>query len=219
MKRKWSISEKLLFLTPLLFVGFGAVATLAPSTRGLEAALESLGLPSREAARYSNCQSNMKQITLAAHHYMQDYDEKLPSAATVGVTFGWADSLQPYLQTTAVFHCPKNSQIVSSNPLARGYTDYFYNARLANLVMPTVSRVAVTVMMGEGVSSNARYALSQLPPAWINTPSSPARRHFQPKSATLSGANYAFVDGHIKWLQPQNVGTAPSAQGPTFSIR
>lgn len=224
-RKKWTILEKLLWVTPLLFVGVASASFWAPSARSLEAMLEVVGLPSREASRQRACQMNLKQITLATHQYLQDWDEHLPPSATVSVAvgfgpaFGWADLLRPYLKSTAVFHCPKNSQVVSSNPLARGYTDYFYSARLSGLPMANVPDTALTVMMGDGVSSNARYALVQPPPQWMKGENSPLRRHFEPKT-TRRGANYAFVDGHIKWLQPQQVGTAgATAGGFTFSIR
>lgn len=220
-RKKWTISEKLLWVSPLLLLGFGGAAIYLPdASRSIEAALETLGVPTREMPRRSSCQSNLKQMGLGAMQYLRDYDEKYVLVATKGTAYGWADLLQPYLKSTAIFHCPKNSQIVSPKPNLPGYTDYFYNARLRNLNQANVEFSAQTVLFGEGSSSDARYAKTQLPPEWVSLPKSPARLHFQPKSATINGANYAFADGHVKWFEPQRIGTAPARNGGwTFAIR
>lgn len=54
----------------------------------------------RNIKRSSLCQSNMKQIGLAAMQYMRDYDEKCPIANR------WSEALLPYCQNDAIFHCP-----------------------------------------------------------------------------------------------------------------
>ncbi len=220
-RKKWTISERLLFATPFLLLGTtGALIYLPDASRSFEAMLETLGLPTREMPRGRACQSNLKQIALGVMQYVRDYDEKYPLAATSGAEFGWAGLLQPYLKAPSLFHCPKNARIVSANPAAIGYTDYFYNARLSDLSMAKVDFPNRTLLFGEGVSSDARYAKTQLPPEWVSQPKSPARLHFQAKSATINGANYAFSDGHVKWIEPQNVGvTFAKSGGATFSIR
>jgi prepilin-type processing-associated H-X9-DG protein len=102
----------------------------------------------------------------------------------------------------------------------RGYTDYIYNARLSRVSMERVDFPSQTVLFGEGTSSDARYAKAALPQSFVDDRDSPARRHYQHKSATINGANYAFSDGHVKWIEPQHISVAPAKIGVwTFSIR
>jgi prepilin-type N-terminal cleavage/methylation domain-containing protein/prepilin-type processing-associated H-X9-DG protein len=66
----------------------------------------------RENARRASCQSNLKQIGLAAMQYVQDYDERYPN---VGADFDagsgttcilWTTQLQPYARSWQIYVCP-----------------------------------------------------------------------------------------------------------------
>ena len=98
----------------------------------------------REKARQTSCLSNMKQITVAALQYVQDYDETWPLnyvekyssggnnpsyVWTVPLTIDtpedierektlWAESMMPYLKTYAVYACPSASDYNSTNYFA-----------------------------------------------------------------------------------------------------
>ena len=76
----------------------------------------------RENARRSSCQSNLKQIGLAAAQYSQDYDERVlpfcsfrggPGPASNGPDYAtavlWQDLAQPYIKSAQVFMCPSDS--------------------------------------------------------------------------------------------------------------
>ncbi len=231
-RTKWTRPEKLLWLMPGLFLASVGALIYAPRfSRSFEVLLENIGIPSKENARRSSCQSNLKQIGLGISQYARDYDEKFPLVALGGTNYGWADALQPYLKSTQIYHCPKTSIPGTARPTQRGYIDYFYNARLAGRNLAVLNNAAQTVAFGEGPISDARSSQSQLPPEWISNRDSPARRHYAVGSATRSGANYAFTDGHVKWFEPQFIGTAPtlvnsnvsraaaSTGAPTFSLR
>jgi prepilin-type N-terminal cleavage/methylation domain-containing protein/prepilin-type processing-associated H-X9-DG protein len=66
----------------------------------------------RENARRSSCQSNLKQIGLAALQYTQDYDEMIcPSMMRKGYANdtsapSYVDLLDPYVKSLQVFICP-----------------------------------------------------------------------------------------------------------------
>ena len=122
----------------------------------------------RENARRSSCSSNLKQIALGVIQYRQDYDEKFPSAMTLGVTnsLGWANSIQPYLKSTQIYQCPSesNSQSNLNTPTTagEGFTDYYFNAILSwngDYASPNYSvglneaallSSSLTVMLGDG---------------------------------------------------------------------
>ncbi len=64
----------------------------------------------RENARRSSCQSNLKQIGLGLMQYTQDYDESLPIIwYGSNPTIYWVDTVQPYVKSYQLFHCPSDS--------------------------------------------------------------------------------------------------------------
>jgi len=158
-------------------------------------------------ARRRACQSNLKQITLGFKQYLQDSDEKFPPV-DVARSGNWAGSLQPYLKSWRLFQCP-----VASYSKEKA-TDYFYNARVAQTKEKTFAFPAQTILLGDGrADSQTNYALSELPLNWRSDENSPVWRH-------LDGANYAFADGHVKWLKPQKIKASAPADGvTTFAIR
>lgn len=67
----------------------------------------------RDAARKTQCTSNLKQIGTAIIMYAQDYDECLVPAQTGTCqqpdSFGWGDLIQPYAKNTGLLFCPSNT--------------------------------------------------------------------------------------------------------------
>ncbi|MBW3637721.1 MAG: prepilin-type N-terminal cleavage/methylation domain-containing protein [Armatimonadetes bacterium] len=157
--------------------------------------------------RRGRCRSNLKQIALGLKIYVQDYNDKFPPVAVARSGY-WAGSIQPYIQSWQIFQCP-----TAPNQKPKT-TDYFYNARLAQIEEKNLDFLPQIVLAGEGNDdSPTNYALSTLPEAWRHREKSPVRRH-------LDGANYAFADGHVKWLQPEKVSAKAPANGVyTLAIR
>ena len=178
----------------------------------------------RENARRSSCQSNLKQISLGIKQYTQDYDERFPNIPTTvpadGSAPGWAYAVQPYLKSEQIFQCPSDTtsaptpvapavnDLITRAGLA-GFSDYYINFNLAGSGAdgPGISEAAIeyssnTVMNGEGTSGSANFNRA-------SNPSTGQARH-------LEGANYSFVDGHVKWLRPEKAlsGVTP-ATGPS----
>ncbi len=109
---------------------------------------------------------------------------------------------------------------------SRGYSDYWYNATLHNKSEAAIDQIASTVMNGDGLSGTAAYAfdgrgangsrydnltgnLSAFGP--MGTVSATRVTAVTPPPPTaggggfglihLDGVNYAFADGHAKWLK------------------
>ena len=61
----------------------------------------------RENARRTVCLSNVRQIGLAYTMYQQDNDEYFP--LTTDNASSWTDSLQPFIQSRAIYRCPSDS--------------------------------------------------------------------------------------------------------------
>lgn len=168
----------------------------------------------REKARQSSCTSNCKQISLGILMYVQDYDERFfqdPYKI-------WSD-MQPYIKNTQVYLCPSGnySGACSSATCPRniyvwnvfGATSYAINwvdeasygevngvagsqgfIGIGSRALGTVNYPAETILMGDGVCPRF-WGLPWL--TSFNQGSSTYARHNQ-------GANFAFADGHVKWL-------------------
>jgi prepilin-type N-terminal cleavage/methylation domain-containing protein/prepilin-type processing-associated H-X9-DG protein len=70
----------------------------------------------REKARQSSCQSNLKQIGIAALMYAQDYDETMVTAWRMsnnqdGTT--WGDMLMPYVKNLQLLDCPSSGRKIN----------------------------------------------------------------------------------------------------------
>ena len=179
----------------------------------------------RENARKSSCQNNLKQMVLGLAQYSNDFDDRYPEIALASNTrgstwtpYGWFDALESYIRCATVNHCPSQEiedegvQSYNDRPEENNYVDYWLNSNVAGISRQHLKQPAFTILTGDGgdgtEKNNARFNRNSLPPNYA-----PARRH-------LGGANYSFADGHVKWLLPQNVGTAPvAAGGCTFAIR
>ena len=180
----------------------------------------------RENARRASCMSNLKQIALGFAQYTQDYDEKLPlwfanldgsattdftatttNAGQPGYDQGWAELIQPYLKSTQIFQCPSESggpAPAGSN--STGYSDYMYNGDISSYNSGTTSGLSLAAMnypsntvLNTDSMSNYSAQISGNDYAWA----APYAMAYYTRH--LDGANISFVDGHVKWLKPQNV--------------
>ncbi|RYG59568.1 DUF1559 domain-containing protein [bacterium] len=165
------------WIVGLIILGFVAAILSPPRSGG-----------ARRNARRSSCQSNLKQIMLACQQYQQDFDQTLPPLSG-RENEGWVQLLFPYARDWHLFQCPEGYR-----PETAESTDYFYNARFAGAAKIKVP--SQVILMGEGLdNSSSNTHLLELPLEWKTNERSPAQRHFV-------GANYAFTDGHVRWLRP-----------------
>jgi prepilin-type processing-associated H-X9-DG protein len=167
------------------------------------------------------CPSNLKQIALGMSMYAADYDNKLPPAIFPGKTVGWAMALHSYSVNYAGFQCPFDTHPKQKIPRPNqpGFTDYWMNRNLSGKKGENIDYVNNTIMLGDGdggsPASTASYAINGIPGIWRTSSDSPAKRH-------QDGANYAFVDAHVKWLKPEQVSQLPTFKKHpvyTFSVK
>jgi prepilin-type N-terminal cleavage/methylation domain-containing protein/prepilin-type processing-associated H-X9-DG protein len=215
MKRGFTLTELNVVLAILLILAWVLLPVMSRSPEG---------------AQRSSCQSNLKRMGLAQLQYLQDYDAQYPpiTGSADGAFYGWADSYQPYLKNLAIYQCPAEVNTRSgSDPRAKGYTDYWMNARLSGIEAQDVRHRERTLIFGDGNDgtelTNARYAIATLPMRRYFIDSPPAhwlQRRGRPLYSHLEGANYAFADGHVKWLQPDMIKNQSSRQNlePTFAV-
>jgi prepilin-type processing-associated H-X9-DG protein/prepilin-type N-terminal cleavage/methylation domain-containing protein len=178
----------------------------------------------------SGCQNNMKQMALGFKQYINDFDERYPMVVVTrgsskGIPpYGWADALQPYIKNTQVYQCPSDNTEGDDDPTKPNYCDFWYNANFIRKIPRGSTAIitganesmlgssAQTVLAGDGGNTNgaptgsARYNQcgdgTALTAATQTCPVAPAGTATLPTAQIhLEGANYAFADGHVKWLK------------------
>jgi prepilin-type N-terminal cleavage/methylation domain-containing protein/prepilin-type processing-associated H-X9-DG protein len=172
----------------------------------------------REGARRTNCASNLKQITTASQLYLQDSDRRYPPFPDEDDgNSGWAWELRSYLQSDQIFQCPSEplsaDAVNSDGLLIGGFTDYWMNYNLERKFEGRLQFPANTIVFGDGKGDAINYSLPS--PEENFGPWKPdedyAKRHFE-------GSNYAFADGHVKWLQPSQISLTDNPTGTNFTF-
>ncbi len=184
----------------------------------------------RENARRSSCQSNLKQINLGFRQYTQDYDEKYPLAISQGgENSNWVNTLQPYLKSTQIFQCPSETNGPELSYGQWGLSDYWvnryicgwdYNGAEKGISEAAINATVLTVLMGDGAKNDANTTCGDAGRPGYNcydTIHTNAIGNNQPQTRHLDGANYGFVDGHVKWLAPDKINPPSIATGYSFS--
>jgi prepilin-type N-terminal cleavage/methylation domain-containing protein/prepilin-type processing-associated H-X9-DG protein len=163
----------------------------------------------REAARATQCRSNLKQIGTAFQMYVQDYDEIFPDRGGNGGTgtASFRQRLQPYVKNTSLFECPSNPhktvQVDAPDPTGtypRINRSYAMNPRFAIVASAFVDKPAQKILTAEIRNQNwtdfgANWWAGS-PANWVNG--------FAGHSST---SNYLFADGHVKSMRPSQTGT------------
>jgi prepilin-type processing-associated H-X9-DG protein len=160
---------------------------------------------SGEHAHNPSCQSNLKHIALGFKQYIQDYNERYPiaknSSSGLANSDNWAGQLAPYLKSTQVFQCPQDTSATDNQK-----SNYGYNARMSKAEESKLNNSAIIILNYEVVAD---------PNGWTQTGTGP--QNVSASTRHLDGANYSFVDGHVKWLKPETVTALSPKQGsPTF---
>jgi prepilin-type N-terminal cleavage/methylation domain-containing protein/prepilin-type processing-associated H-X9-DG protein len=158
----------------------------------------------REKARQSSCLSNMKQIALGQLMYAQDYDERSvrwngywSSGEYNPPRFSfWYEYVQPYLANYQILICPSASDRAYDpgySPSNSYECTYAVSVGWPQRLLADCELPAGQVMMCESGGNNYyRYRLEENGSDWP-MPESARTRH-------NDGSNFAFVDGHAKWL-------------------
>jgi prepilin-type N-terminal cleavage/methylation domain-containing protein/prepilin-type processing-associated H-X9-DG protein len=168
-------------------------------------------------------------------------------AASPDYTTGWAIALQPYLKSTQIFQCPSepnppanvSSTATDGNYGKIGFSDYWYNMQMSGKSEAAIEYISSTVMNGDGTSGTSGYGFNGIDSRWdgpttpntanlttftvvttgttratANAPAAPTGgfglRH-------LDGVNYAFADGHVKWLKSDTATGLGKVARPDYS--
>lgn len=189
----------------------------------------------KERARRTVCQSNLKQLTLAMQQYVQDNGGVYPplvsehrnANGTPAKAVNWNDQIYPYVGTRSVFYCPSApadapAHAPGVNLESWDFVDYNYNW----FGFIKIHR-GVTRAVAEGAISAPSTTVLYTELNWV-TPDGVG--HYVRDVHTSCGddaagmtlhsgaANYAFADGHVKWLTPEEIGEVYCLNGPPKSV-
>jgi prepilin-type N-terminal cleavage/methylation domain-containing protein/prepilin-type processing-associated H-X9-DG protein len=195
----------------------------------------------RENARRTSCQSNLKQIGLGALQYTQDYDEKLVRAWSGSKTGSdinsnrWMDAIYPYVKSEQVFNCPSHAFTAPAGPyrLRHGsnFGSYAINSSYwgeddfeqspageGNTTLSSLQDSSRTIWIGD---SSAHFEF-----AWENKADQPDVVDDKPRwldyliERHLETASFLYCDGHVKSVRLESL-TKKNAAGayPVFTIQ
>jgi prepilin-type N-terminal cleavage/methylation domain-containing protein/prepilin-type processing-associated H-X9-DG protein len=173
----------------------------------------------RENARRASCQSNLKQLALGVFQYTQDYDGRMSGATgTNSSTLSnlWLGPYEPYLKSSQLLFCPSVKKFAGTAGAATA-THYGFPV---NWDATPGRLIVVTRLQSEGLgAATAGTLLDSLPEAartcligetgnQANGNGSPVFCAIRAYGAVgpdrpaqhLEGSNYAYADGHVKWL-------------------
>ena len=186
-------------------------------------------LSARERGRRTICQSNLKQMTLAIQQYVQD-NGTYPVYSTAnshvnpngtGGPDEWQHLILPYIKTQQVFYCPS---LPADAPMivdliAKDFEEvgYVYNFGSLNRIRKGILRgvreeeipkPAVTPVLNDvnWTTEDGVVHFERDVPASCGT--------FGVSTLHSGGANYSFVDGHVKWLSAEATGELYCANWP-----
>ncbi len=165
----------------------------------------------REKARQASCCSNLKQMTLAALMYIQDYDERFfyevwcntgnpscPNMCWDRIIVQRDGLFYPYMKNKDIMVCPSWGDNPSS-------CSYGYNKHLARRKLASLTQPARTIFFAD--SCGIRWFPYSVANGccfggqawhWRIGMCPEEGREYGPHN---EGANIAFVDGHVKWYR------------------
>lgn len=214
--RKRSVSESDAYTIIEVLVTLGVLSVLA-------AIVFPVLLSARQKAWETACANNLRQLGAAMEMYLQDHDEVFPPSYVVtgpGTFISWREVTRPYVRNLQIVQCPawehRGAKAEALPPELRA--TYAMNVWLSPPDFSAVSGAAGeplglaavrdctgTILLCDAGYSNLPLALDfdHYLVLGMQEQVLPTERHHQ-------GANFLFVDGHVKKL------TEPMTRSPEY---
>ncbi len=180
----------------------------------------------RENARRTNCMSNLKQVGLGFMQYIQDYDERYPtayawasdfSANDCGITDksvpagnfqiqagycrSWADAIHPYVKSIQIFRCPS---VKDDTRFHYGYSTAFGGYWNERGKYGGGSQLGMPLASAEIQRPAEIIMVAETSNFWTGLVRlGPITSSVEVYTPHLEGGNLAYGDGHVKW-QPRS---------------
>jgi prepilin-type N-terminal cleavage/methylation domain-containing protein/prepilin-type processing-associated H-X9-DG protein len=154
----------------------------------------------RQRSQQATCQSNMRQLALAIQQYVKDNDSRYPSWRQ------WRVAALQYGASQQIFQCPTpraNPDYPDYN-LGGIYTNYNYNRRL-DAGYPEPASLSTQGGLNESVVTKPSQDLL-LKDLDVDGPVVEGHTDcgtFRIPSLHFGSMNFAFCDGHVKWMPAQ----------------
>lgn len=159
-------------------------------------------------AHQTSCRNNLRQLVLAMRMYLDDNSGRFPT------TPGWTKNLLPSV-TGRIMQCPSDPRPPGNTTNAKSpasfdaaVSDYWLNSAL----MRTVTRGRHFFVLGQNESAVYRPTDTFLFGDAAGTRKPDSRGYGEWSVIHSGGANFCFVDSHVKWLKPD--GASAFAQPP-----
>lgn len=181
-------------------------------------------------ARQVTCQSNLKQLALAINMYEQDWNDTMPpsfhGSEKAGYTM-WTHYILPYARNIGIFTCPCDIATVDNRDKPDGQSWVEVSYHLSNYIsapygIPKWDDTGDMKYLGIPYRTATKSQLEH--PADIfmiwcggdlacSTDNNLPNYHMMrvdvlngfPNPRHNGGTNYAFCDGHVKWLPQKAV--------------
>ncbi len=221
------------------YAGFTLIEILI--ALGIISALAALAFPVfskvKEKSRYATCTGNLEQLALATQQYVQDNDGVFPLGYNLASIrppkeprILWHHRLRPYVKTHSVYFCPTMSSLAPWSYSEFESSNYTYNYSSLNKRNffagenspnheATVQFPSTTFLNTEsvGLPPNPNGGFGPPEPELGRVVPSPCGKRLALSAVVHSGgANYSFVDGHVKWLLPEAAAQAVCDSDPTL---
>jgi prepilin-type N-terminal cleavage/methylation domain-containing protein/prepilin-type processing-associated H-X9-DG protein len=175
----------------------------------------------REKARQASCSSNVKQLMLAINMYVQDCDELLPTedydfgggGNVVGTDGGWRGAIMPYVRNVQIFICPshrpadprfdgryRDKGLNGSYAINDGHQDAGLPSPPENQALAAIEDASSVIFLTESNGPDDDFLTNLNTRGWVPADTWATRHN--------GGANYPFIDGHVKWLKPEVIDSA-----------
>ena len=233
-RRKWRVyGERLGALSGFTLIELLVVIAILAI---LAAILFPVFAQSRAKARQTTCASNMRQMGLSTVLYLQDYDERLPLAASLTATgfLNWHHFLDPYVKNKQIWVCPSTDlpirNIYGDLVCHYGFNSFYLNEGVnpantfslhnaSGVSIAIVQETARTVLLTDTRGIAGRQPENHLS-TYVLPPSQPDADFWgRPEARHSEGVTVGLLDSHVKWFRPPAFYTGQTPSDSWFDLQ